>query len=140
MREKRLAQESRSPEASKPAFMTGAAGLGSLEVAPGIYTCCQCGAGVPIQEAFRRSDAVSFGSLFCMTCAQEVARCYNLPVSQVVLRPEERLNMLVDSGVRGKDVPPLQTLGFMGADPAISDAEIAPCIVEVDDNVVIELD
>lgn len=113
-------------------------GLGSLEVGPGLYSCCQCGQPVPLNEAYRRSDACSFGSLFCATCGMQVSRLYNLAISPVVLRAEERLNMLVESGSRGKDVPPLESLGFVN--PNKSAAPDADDMVEVDDSDAVEVE
>lgn len=112
MRAKRLAQESRSPAGNNLVPHSAVTGEGSVEIAPGVYTCCQCSAAVPIAEAFRQPSSVSFGAVFCPVCANEVSRCYNLALSRVALNPIERLNMLVEGGVSGDDVPPLEQLGF----------------------------
>lgn len=137
MREKRLKQESRLPAFSRPPAGV-VNGLGSIEIGPGLYSCCQCGVPVPLNEAYRRSDACSFGSLFCAACGMQVSRLYNLAISPVVLRAEERLNALVESGARGKDVPPLSALGFVP--PNKSEVGEPADIVEVDDADMVEVE
>ncbi len=116
MKAKRLAQESRSPGVSGvPRGMS--TGEGSIEIAPGVYTCCQCSAATPLSEAFRQPTSVSFGAMFCPTCAMEVSRCYNMSLSPVALNPVERLNMMVGNGATGDQIPTLEQLGFGKAAP-----------------------